>query len=364
MNPFDYKHYVPMLRARMGELSAIAELGAPSRAVMTPLFDIPGVAWDYEKEAPSKTIDEHLPGFARKIQKAWGDSMCYIDLLEVDEELMSSGEHPMTFLFQEASEAGMSAVPVVGLQRSARYLNSVRDVVRRNQRGVCVRVDNNDLENPGALSNGLNELLAFIGLDRQQCDLIFDLKYVMPETRGPLVFAMNTILSLLPGIEAWRTLTLAGSSFPDSMMNVPANTPYQVPRVEWEIWTSIARRGGVPRIPTYGDYAITNPSPTGEGVDPRIMRMSANLRYTLESSWLLLKGRNVREHGYDQFRDLCRILVESDGLFKGRDFSWGDNYIYDAAMNAGGPGNATTWRKVGTSHHLALVKYQLANLFA
>ncbi len=363
MDNFDHKHYVPLLRARMGELNALAELGTPSRAKMTPLFDIPGLQWDYEKEAPAKPIDEHIPGIAGKIQKVWGDATCFIDLLEVDGELMVSGTHPLMVLFQEASELGMSAIPVVGIQRSTKYLNSVRDVIRRSQRGVCIRVDNNDLENPGALSNGLNELLSFLGLTRQQCDLIFDLKFIMPETRGPLVFAMNTILSLLPGIEAWRTLTLAGSSFPDSLMNVPSGTLYQLPRVEWDLWTTIVNRGGVPRLPTYGDYAISNPSPSGEGVDPRIMRMSANLRYTLDNSWLLLKGRNVRDHGYEQFRDLCRMLVESDGLFKGKDFSWGDNYIYEAAMNAGGPGNATTWRKVGTSHHLAQVKHQLANLF-
>jgi hypothetical protein len=27
-----------------------------------------------------------------------------------------------------------------------------------------------------------------------------------------------------------------------------------------------------------------------------------------------------------------------------------------------GPGNATTWRKVGTNHHLTLVTRELANL--
>lgn len=362
MENFDHKHYVPLLRARQGEFAALNELGAPSRAVMTPLFDIPAAQWDFDTDAPARPMEQHLPGFVEKIRKSWGDSLCFVDLLELDGETMPGGVHPVTYLFQEFSPLGMLSIPVVGIQRSSAYLNAVRDVIRRDKRGVCIRVDNNDLENPGTLSNGLNDLATYLDLKREQCDLIFDLKTLSPETRGPMVFAMNTILSLLPGIDKWRTLTLAGSSFPDSMMDVPQHTFHQLPRVEWEIWTAIVTRGGVPRLPTYGDYGVSSPSASGEGIDPRMMRMSANLRYTLDNTWLLLKGRNVRDHGFEQFRDLCRLLVGSQH-FKGQDFSWGDNYIHEAAQNAAGPGNASTWRKVGTSHHLALVKHQISTLF-
>jgi hypothetical protein len=359
---FDYKHYVPILKARMGELGALAELDPIAKGAITPLLSIPALPWDFEKEEPTKKVDEYIPGFAGKIHKSWGDRRLFLDLAEVDGEILQGDRHPVTVVFDEANELGLSGVPVIGLQRSTRYLQSVREVVRKDKRGVCVRVDNSDLENPGALNNGLNELLTYLGLQRSECDLVFDLKYIMPETRGPLMFAMNTILSLLPGIEQWRTLTMAASSFPDSMMNIPAYTFHEVPRVEWDMWTSMVTKGGIPRLPAFGDYAISNPSPSGDGIDPRIMRMSANLRYTLDRTWLLLKGRNVRDHGYEQFNELCRLLVNADGHFKGPEFSWGDKYIDDAAKNAGGPGNATVWRKVGTSHHLAMVTTQIANL--
>ena len=362
MEKFDHRHYVPMLRARQGEFGALSEIGVPSKSKMTPLFDVPAAPWDSDKEAPSKPIHEYLPTFPEKIRKSWGLGFCFVDLLDLEGEFMPDGGHPVSSFFKQASDEDMNAIPVVGLQRSQQYLIAVRDTVRRDGRGVCVRVDNSDLENPGSLSNGLNDLLTFLGLKREQCDLIFDLKTITPETRGPIVFAMNTILGLLPGIENWRTLTLAGSSFPDSMKDVPAYTLHQLPRVEWEIWSTITSRGSLPRLPTYGDYCVASPSSIGDGIDPRMMRMSANLRYTLDTTWLLLKGRNVRNHGYDQFRDLCSQLVESNH-FRGQEFSWGDNFIYEASQKLAGPGNASTWRKVGTSHHLALVKHQIANLF-
>jgi hypothetical protein len=40
------------------------------------------------------------------------------------------------------------------------------------------------------------------------------------------------------------------------------------------------------------------------------MRMSANIRYTARENWLVVKGRNVRQYGFDQYFDLCGTLVD------------------------------------------------------
>ncbi len=109
----------------------------------------------------------------------------------------------------------------------------------------------------------------------------------------------------------------------------------------------------------FGDYAISHPVP--KELDPRTMRMSASIRYTTESEWLVVKGRNVRQFGFDQYFALSKALVERPE-FSGLSFSWGDQYIADCADGITGPGNATTWRKVGTNHHITLVTRELANL--
>ncbi len=89
------------------------------------------------------------------------------------------------------------------------------------------------------------------------------------------------------------------------------------------------------------------------------MRPSASVRYTHDTYWLVPKGRNLREYGFDQFHGVCRALVQRVE-YAGPQFSWGDQYIDDCAAERVGPGNLTTWRKVGTSHHLAFVVRQLA----
>lgn len=60
-------------------------------------------------------------------------------------------------------------------------------------------------------------------------------------------------------------------------------------------------------------------------------------------------------------RDLCRNLAERSE-FAGAAFSWADDYIAKCAQHKVGPGNATTWRKVGTNHHLTLVSRQLSSV--
>ena len=110
-------------------------------------------------------------------------------------------------------------------------------------------------------------------------------------------------------------------------------------------------------MPTYGDYAISHPEPAE--VDPRIMRPSASIRYTHDDEWLVIKARNLRDHGYEQFHEVCGDLVRR-AEYAGQQFSWGDGYIFDCAAKRVGTGNLTTWRKVGTSHHLAMVAHQLA----
>ena len=142
-------------------------------------------------------------------------------------------------------------------------------------------------------------------------------------------------------------------------MGLPPTSVTPIPRIEWTVWRSLIVRSRLPRLPAFGDYAISHPQPSE--VDPRIMRPSASIRYTANDAWLVLKGRNLRDYGYAEFYDVCRDLVARPE-YSGPSFSWGDWYIEECANQRVGTGNLTTWRKVGTSHHLAFVTRQIASL--
>jgi hypothetical protein len=205
------------------------------------------------------------------------------------------------------------------------------------------------------LQGTISEVLHRVGVSRSEVNLVYDLRGL---AEGDTPSAVAAMLQQLPQLDGWRTFTLAGTSFPQNLMGLPPSECSAIPRNEWQIWRGVCRNLGTRRrIPTFGDYAIAHPEPAE--VDPRIMRPSASVRYTIDESWLVVKARNLRDHGYVQFHQMCRDLIGRPE-YSGPSFSWGDGYIADCASRTVGTGNLTTWRKVGTSHHLRYVIDELS----
>lgn len=228
--------------------------------------------------------------------------------------------------------------------------------------GACIRLELEDFTRPASMPAALAGLLAAIGTTPGNTDLILDLKGRSADELVSMTLLVPTLIASIPSVTQWRTLTLAATGFPSDLTQIPTASDSKILRTEWGIWLSLrATQGDLPRLPTFGDYAISHPVPTE--VDPRLMRMSANLRYTTDVEWLILKGRNVRDHGYDQFNGHCRTLLQRPE-YNGPSFSWGDEYIFHCSEGVEGPGNATKWRQAGTSHHLTFVVWQIANLGA
>ncbi len=69
----------------------------------------------------------------------------------------------------------------------------------------------------------------------------------------------------------------------------------------------------------------------------------------------------IRDYGFGQYRELCR-QVSASAFYYGADFSEGDKYINDCASGSVSTGRLTTWRWVGTNHHLEKVSLDTANL--
>jgi hypothetical protein len=165
----------------------------------------------------------------------------------------------------------------------------------------------------------------------------------------------------LPHLNAWRTFTLLSSSFPVNLAEFSPGIG-SIPRTEWTVWNALVGRSGIPRVPAFGDYTIAHPDVPE--LDPRIITMSANIRYTAANEWLIFRGRSVRDPrfgGFAQYRALASS-VSGNPHYRGPGFSWGDKYIDDCANGSAGTGNATTWRRVGTNHHMVSVVRQIASL--
>jgi hypothetical protein len=357
---FDHQRYVPILKGRTGEYGALQALSARGKEMITPLIDIPPIPWNHSAKRPEKTIDQHLFKVGQKLGRAWGkEQMIFVDLFWVaDKEIMTDGSQPITHVFQEARRQGVQAVPVTGFARERDYQSAVREIVNEDGRGVCLRVQREDFEETDELGAELLALLGYLGAAVSQADLLLDLRAISDLTANNLSARVASMIRRLPNLDRWRSFILGATGFPVDLIGLPPSQLSTLPRSEWVLWRDLVTNYTIPRLPKFADYGISHPQPSE--VDPRVMRASASIRYTTAESWLIVKGRNLRDHGYPQFRDVCGTLLRNPE-YCGARFSWGDLYISDCAMRRVSHGNLTTWRKVGTSHHIAFVAGQLAS---
>lgn len=358
---FDDRDYVPILKGKKGEFGALQSMTAEEKELITPLIEIPPIPWDHKNDAPAKTIDQHLLKADATFEKSWGtDRVFFVDLRWISErDRMSDGTHPIACLFGRARQRGLKAIPVTGLVRSDDYQEACQRIIADDKRGVCIRLQKEDFEEPENLNSVIAGLLGTLGVSPLDSDLLLDLGSLCHDDGDDLSVDVLSLIKAIPSLKDWRSFVLAATGFPVDLMGLPPSEISAVRRSEWALWQRIAADPNVPRTPTFADYAIAHPQPPE--VDPRLMRPSASIRYTTDDAWLILKGRNLRDHGYRQFHDVSRSLV-SAAAYSGSTFSWGDRYINECAVGRTSCGNLTTWRMVGTSHHIAFVTQQIANL--
>lgn len=352
--------YVPILKWKAGEQRALKELEISIKEKITPLIEIVPVPWDYTNECPAKTIDEHLADIGSKLKECWDNNgPLYLDTHFLEDDIkMANGQHYLAYIFDEARKNNIKLIPVTSCQRSLSFQKEVANIYLQDSFGICIRITNEDLDGDldAKLDETLNELLSTLGIDPNQVDLLIDMAYINPKEKYKNYAAIITTLNSISALGNWRNLILSGCSFPPSLSEI--NSYGQIPRVEWDIWKKLVTGKVVERIPIFSDYAINHPEYIE--VDPRIMQMSANIRYTIDDSWLIFKGDLVKKVGWGQMRSLSTKLV-NDPHYCGMNYSWGDKYIYECANGSVGTGNATTWRQVGTNHHITFVVKQISN---
>lgn len=362
---FDHNHYVPIMRWKRGEYIALRRLVDQEQSRITPLAEIPPER-DSGSEKRALSLNTRLDRTAEQIEENWGDRYLFIDLGLLDANLRATGNrHPVTVLFEAARKRGSQLIPVTALDRNAAYQRSVAEIILADKRGACIRLFDRDIANPGLIKQ-LRELLVFLNLEAESTDILLDFLVVQ---NAPLTYP--AALNRLPDLYSWRTVTIAGGSFPVDLSGLSVGE-HLLPRLEWQKWRKLVTKQ-LPslRLPTFGDYTTQHPVYRLHLLPPGRINYSASIRYTTDEHWLVMRGEGVFNDdsaGFAQF-PANAILLRDRPEFCKRDYSYGDNYIYEKAsqLEATGrvkkPGNAETWLRAGVNHHMTFVVHQIANLF-
>lgn len=345
-------HYVPVLKVKSGEKTALQRIAANLRTRITPLFEI------VERKRDKKGIAAHLDtAFEGLAESAGAYPRCFLDTREIEPD----GPQAAAAVFARAAKLGMAFTPVTGLSRTV----DVAAAFNNRTHGLALRLTKLEFDH-GGLADRIETFLGLHEIHPNDIDLIIDLGAVenlVPEGAAALTHAF---MAEVPHHNLWRTFTVAACAFPMSMGGVARHSHGLVERADWIAWRDRlhADRHRLSRLPTFGDYAIQHPAGV-EGFDPRIMPISASIRYTTDEHWLLVKGESTRStQPGAQFPQLATRLVYGHlrSHFAGIAHCDGCASMKAAADGAPKLGSPGVWRKLGTIHHISKVMQELGAL--
>ena len=366
---FNHDHYVPAIKWKRGERIALEKLTVQQLEKITPLIEVQPIPFDHKEDEFQKSIDEHLEQFGENLSAFWSperpvfvDAHTIFDDKRIDPEItLENGQTPLEYIVTDIESTNIKAVPVTYLHRLPTYHDSIKSCLQKYNRGLALRLQKSDFENFIEFERELSKWLTFNEINPSDVDIILDFEEIDPNKSSILLDEISLLITKFPHLKSWRTFTILSTSMTPNLSHITTGTNSEMPRVEWEIYTNLLKRG-LSRFPAYGDYNIGHPQ--WVDFDPTKMDRGANIKYTVDNKFLIFRGRGVRRRGFSQMRQLCKDAINHPE-YSGRDFSFGDEYIYNCATDPHfSTGNSETWVRVNVNHHLAFTINQLTNVLA
>jgi hypothetical protein len=345
---FDEKHYVPILKTKRGELTALNDLFPDDRTRLTPLFEL-----------HPKTMENPVPGGTPKNVPApvaqVAEQVCvaiaktktarypmFLDTAWYDGKTRIGDPDAVAALFQEARNVGLRAIPVVRSSYDGPMLRQIRNEIARDRGGCLFRIRAFEFH---VAPPDFGAMLAALDVKQPDVHLLIDY--------GSAAMQLKEDLALIPNISRWRTLTSASGAFPESLVNLQRLTWHDIPREDWTSWkTGLA--SDLPRKPTFSDYAcrFTGRPPTGG-------RAGVNLRYAVKNKWLVQTSGLVSEGRSPDMIKICADLVKHPLFCKALHCAGDAQYASRVPPNRR-PGSPEQWVQWSVNHHLTFVVGELA----
>lgn len=349
---------MPILKSKLGEFTALGNLGEEWKDSIVPLFEITPLEWDQAERKVPRTLNDHLDSFCKKLLKKWPTPKCFVDpaLLKWNG---TDNRHKISYVFEKLAEKDVIPAPVISLSYSPEFLTAFKATLETHGiKEIGIRVNPNDVTAPDFKGN-LETLLEELGFVPGQCHLILDLVDANFMDIENFADAIVAVLESFPFAQEWRSVTVAGTAFPSSRI-IKEGTSY-FPRNDWKFYLTLTEKlkeSAFKRPVNYGDYSIVNPGYFE--FNPKVMKSSANIRYTLDDKWMVVKGKALKKSkDYRQYKQLAKAIVESDD-YMGEEFSMGDLHLAKCVRGGEGPGAPSVWNWVGNNHHFEKVLSDIA----
>lgn len=341
--------YAPAVKWRLGEYQAMLRLPEPAKARLRPLIIVPSIEYDFETGEPKCSVHDHTTKFLKRYSAKWKQRPAWVDA-DVSLHGEKIGKKSFVeFLFEGLISMKGNVTPVVSPDYDVPVIGDLAEAASNVEQGLCIRLRLENLMHPQADAK-LQKLLNSTGAALSDTDLLIDLGNPTYEPYSAFAKALGAALSKLSGLNQFRSFTILGTAFPESMAGQIPNGA--IPRHDWLFYKEFVK--SLPtgfRKPMFGDYTTVSPAFKAD-FDMRKIKPAGKVIYTTPDSWIVEKGGAFRDNP-KQMHGHCKRIVES-GKFRGAGYSDGDNYIARCANKQAdaGPSNLSKWKEVGISHHI------------
>lgn len=377
--------YIPILKWKAAEMAALANESDKNKAHITPLIELvlPSVNAHKDKERKKKKTEEEIHSemvnklitkrffeIPEEIYKFWGSNEVYLDvtLLHNKDKTNELKIDALNALTKKAKIKELNIIPVINLADDHLIIDCVINLISDQLiNEVCLRITQSSLSDSDVLNEKISNFINYINIPKQKIHILIDLKYLNPESEiySDLFDCAQKIYKL----KEFKEFIFSSGSFPIDMSDCSLEETAYLPRADWNSWKINTTKKELNRVPVYSDYSIRHPIYNDS---LQFFESTSTLKYTLESEWMIMKGK---KRALELYLTHAYLLVKQpefkNATFgNGARFSWGDNQISKKAQHfevyrrdnsVKGMGRTWDWIAFGINHHTAMVMHQLSN---
>ncbi|MQT50561.1 hypothetical protein C0J26_18495 [Pseudomonas baetica] len=356
--------YIPILKAKEGELDALGCLFESTRNNLKPWFDVPQIT-DKDKEKFKgknvSVVEAFLTNIAHAISKVWKHRDAYVDLpLWAPNAQTEGGEHVIQFFCKQAEHFGVRVTPVVDCMRwdDPIYVYAFKGLTHKADKEVILRLVMNvdsaeEMAEEDEFLARLEDIAATLNYDPRATAVMIDFgdvtsaKYEIPK----ITTQAERVIEIFrrAGHQKFVVSGCSIGAYISSVVPLPS-TEKTVPRKEMLAWKSIVSLQGFKDV-GFSDYGVRGP---GSLVSGGAGNQNGKIRYTIQDGYFIARGYQLKtgEKG-GQYYGLAQKIIDS-GYYEGPEFSWGDKELLDCSHWAF-RGLASKWIAIDTTHHVEYV---------
>lgn len=333
MNNTRHFRYLPMMKTRAGEVTALTNLPPPVRGRILPVLHV------------CETV---AAGFAPSLAAGWAGQLTALDgAFNANHQ---QNANAFTTLLQAMRNGGIPTMPSVSISDPLFY-----------QQVAIASVDGNGLVVKTTLPN-VAATCSWVASNQWatgSIDLVVDLRHIGDVDPGTFAGYVAMVLNQnAEALASFRSITLASGAAPKDH-GAPVRGPNLVSRRDWALWSAVAPV--VAQRLDYADYLTGHPDLT-EPPGAAMGNATVSARYTLDHSWLIIKGvATGGAYGLPmrQQHQAHATAISATSGFNGLIACWADGEIQQASASIAGRSGRQKWSEYAANRHINLVADRL-----